>query len=86
MMGVPVNFKQVCFSAQFNVAIIATRFAVRSLSDARNLIFCSGVDESEVARFRGARAARAHARTSTVAEGKSSAQKTHVDAANSATV
>jgi uncharacterized membrane protein YpjA len=34
IMGVPVNLKQVCFSAQFNVAIIATRFAVRSLSDA----------------------------------------------------
>jgi hypothetical protein len=41
--GVGVNLKSWAFAAQVNVAMIATRFAVRALSDERNLMFCPGL-------------------------------------------
>lgn len=42
-MSVPVNLKHWLLAAQVNVAIIAIRFAVRALSDERNLMFCPGL-------------------------------------------
>jgi hypothetical protein len=39
----PVNLKHWMFAAQANTAIIATRFAVRALTDSRSLIFSPGL-------------------------------------------
>jgi hypothetical protein len=43
ILGMPMDLKQWLFAAQVNAAIIATRFAVRALSDEHNLIFCAGL-------------------------------------------
>ncbi len=43
VLGVPVNLRQWCFAAQVNAAIIATRFAVRAISDQRKLMFAAGL-------------------------------------------
>jgi hypothetical protein len=43
VLGMPVNLRHWCFAAQVNAAIIATRFAVRALSDQRNLMFAAGL-------------------------------------------
>jgi hypothetical protein len=43
VLGVAVDLKHLAFAAQVNTAIIATRFAVRSLADEKNLMFCIGL-------------------------------------------
>jgi hypothetical protein len=41
--GVSVSAKSICFARQGNVAILATRFALRALSDQRNSVFSLGL-------------------------------------------
>ena len=43
ILGQPVNLRHWCFAAQVNVTVIATRFAIRALSDQRNLMYISGL-------------------------------------------
>jgi hypothetical protein len=43
VLGMPVNLRQWCFTAQINTAIISIRFAVRALADQRNLMFAAGL-------------------------------------------
>jgi hypothetical protein len=43
-----VNLKDWMFAAQVNAAIVATRFAVRAMTDSHSLIFCAGLVRARI--------------------------------------